>query len=49
MTIKGVKKILNNSEPLKLDESLNSHIKSSELKIKLTKISTIIKNLKKLK
>ena len=49
MTIKGVKKILNNNEPLKLDESLNSHIKSSELKLKLTKISTIIKKLKKLK
>ena len=49
MTIKGVKKILNNREPLKLDESLNSHIKATDLKNKLTKISNIIKNLKKLK
>ena len=49
MTIKGVKKILNNKEPLKLDESLNNHIKTSDLKNKLTKISNIIKNLKKLK
>ena len=49
MTIKGVKKLLNNGEPLKLDESLNKHIKASELKNKLTKISNIIKNLKNLK
>ena len=49
MTIKGVKKILNNREPLKLDEGLNSHIKATDLKNKLTKISNIIKNLKKLK
>ena len=49
MTIKGVKKILNNGEPLKLDESLNSHIKTTDLKYKLTKISNIIKNLKKMK
>ena len=49
MTIKGVKKILNNKEPLKLDENLNSHIKASDLKNKLTRISTIIKNLKKIK
>ncbi len=49
MTIKGVKKILKNKEPLKLDESLNNHIKASELKNKLTKISNIIKNLKTIK
>ena len=49
MTIKGVKKILDNKEPLKLDESLNNHIKASNLKNKLTKISKIIKNLKELK
>ena len=49
MTIKGVKKLLNNKEPLKLDESLNNHIKASELKNKLTRISDIIKNLKELK
>ena len=49
MTINGAKKALDNQEPLKLDESLNSHIKATDLKNKLTKISNIIKNLKKLK
>ena len=49
MTIKGVKKLLNNREPLKLDESSNNHIKATEFKIKLKKISNIIKNLKQLK
>ena len=49
MTIKGVKKILNNKDPLKLDENLNNHIKASELKNKINKISSIIKNLKNLK
>ena len=46
MTIKGVKKILNNKEPLKLDEMTNHSIKAINLKIKLEKISSIIKNLK---
>ena len=47
MTINGVKKILSYNDPLKLDESLNHHIKADNLKIKLTKISNLIKNLRK--
>ena len=47
MTIKGVKKILGNREPLKLDEIANHSIKASKLKNKLVKISNIIKSLKK--
>ena len=35
MTIKGVKKILNNNEPLKLDEIQNQTINASNLKNKL--------------
>ena len=46
MTIKGVKKILNNKEPLKLDEISNHSIKALNLKKKLVKISNIIKTLK---
>ena len=49
MTIKGVKKILNNKESLKLDEISNQTIKANNLKNKLVKISRIVKNLKKLK
>jgi len=49
MTINGVKKILNNNEPLKLDETVNDSIKANILKNKLTNISKIIKSLKKLK
>ena len=49
MTINGVKKILNNKEPLKLDESLNHSIKAKNLKNKLKKISNIIKELKEIK
>ena len=49
MTINGVKKILNNNEPLKLDETSNNSIKANILKNKLTNISNIIKSLKKLK
>ena len=49
MTINGVKKILNNKEPLKLDETSNNSIKADILKNKLTNISKIIKSLKKLK
>ena len=49
MTINGVKKILNNKEPLKLDESLNHSIKAKNLKNKLKKISDIIKELKEIK
>ena len=47
MTINGVKKILGNKEPLKLDENLNHSIKALNLKNKLTKISNILKDLKK--
>ena len=49
MTINGVKKILNNNEPLKLDETENNSIKADNLKNKLVKISNIIKSLRKLK
>jgi len=49
MTINGVKKILSNNEPLKLDETVNNSIKADNLKNKLVKISNIIKSLKKLK
>ena len=49
MTINGVKKILNNNEPLKLDETVNDSIKADILKSKLVNISKIIKSLKKLK
>ena len=46
MTINGVKKILSNKEPLKLDEMSNNSIKALGLKKKLVKISSIIKSLK---
>ena len=49
MTINGVKKILNNKEPLKLDETANDSIRTNILRNKLTNISEIIKSLKKLK
>ena len=49
MTINGAKKILNNNEPLKLDETSNNSIKASILRNKLTNISEIVKSLKKLK
>ena len=49
MTIKGVKKILNNKEPLKLDEMADNSIRADNLKNKLNKISSIVKSLKKFK
>ena len=49
MTINGVKKILDNREPLKLDESLNHSIKAKNLRNKLKKISNIIKEIKEIK
>ena len=49
MTINGVKKILNNKEPLKLDETSNNSIKADILKNKLNNISEIIRSLKKLR
>ena len=47
MTINGVKRILENKEPLKLDENSNRSIRAVELKNKLIKISKILKDLKK--
>ena len=51
MTINGVKKILNQNGPLKLDEFSNNSISvnNSKLKSKLYKILNIIKQLRKLK
>ena len=49
MTINGVKRILENKEPLKLDENSNRSIRAVELKNKLIKISNILKDLKKRK
>ena len=49
MTINGVKKILNSSESLELDEMANNSIKADNLRNKLVKISKIVKNLKELK
>ena len=49
MTINGVKKILDNKEPLKLDEMTNHSIKANNLINKLKNISNIIKDLKKIK
>tara|TARA_B100000683_G_scaffold92219_1_gene91201 strand:- start:82 stop:444 length:363 start_codon:yes stop_codon:yes gene_type:complete len=46
MTIKGVKKVLNEKESFKLDEIPKNSIKASNLKVKLIKISNLIKNLK---
>jgi DNA-binding transcriptional MerR regulator len=47
MTINGVKKILNSTESLELDEIANQSIRTENLKIKLTNISNKIKKLKK--
>ena len=47
MTISGVKKILNDNYPLKLDEKSNHIIKSGNLKNKLVKISNLLKDLKR--
>ena len=49
MTINGAKKILDNKEPLKLDEISNHPIKSYNLKNKLIKISNLVKSLKDIK
>ena len=49
MTISGVKKVLKNNQPLKLDETTNHSIKADMLRNKLFKISNIIKSLKKIK
>ena len=52
MTINGVKKILdnpNNNDTLNLDEIANNSIRTDNLKNKLSKISNIVKSLKKFK
>ena len=46
MTIKGVKKILDEKKSLNLDETLNHSIKAIDIKNKVIKISKIIKSLK---
>ena len=51
MTIKGVKKYLNNKNSLSLDETSNNSINSLDknIKDKLKKISKLIKNIKNIK
>ena len=51
MTIEGVKKMLKKNYSLKLDDSSNKpiNVRDNNLKIKLSKISKIIKELKDLK
>ena len=46
MTINGVKKILNNEDSLKLDESTDKSISAKNLRNKLLKISNKLKELK---
>ena len=46
MTIAGAKKILDNRDPLKLDETSNHSINTMKLKKKLVKISNLAKSLK---
>ena len=45
MTIKGAKKILNNEDSLKLDEIADKSIRTENLRNKLLKISTKLKEL----
>ena len=50
MTIKGVKKLLDNNKLLKLDETKNKSINSdNNIRTRLKNISKIIKEIKKLK
>ena len=49
MTIKGVKKILDNKDFLKLDETKNNSINPTEFKNKLVEFSNFLKKLKKIK
>ena len=46
LTIKGVKKILNNEDSLKLDEIADKSIRTENLRNKLLKISNKLKELK---
>ena len=49
MTIKGVKKVLNSNNPLKLDVLVNNSIKTdNNIKFKLKKISSLLKKIKEL-
>jgi DNA-binding transcriptional MerR regulator len=47
MTINGVKKVLNSGQSNELDEISNKSIRTNNLRNKISKISNIIKNLKK--
>ena len=49
MTINGVKKLLNSTKPNNLDEISNKSIRADNLRNKLTNISKIIGDLKKIK
>ena len=49
MTINGVKKFLKNKETLELDEISNRSISTLKIRNKVTKISNLVKILKKLK
>ena len=51
MTINGVKKLLNNRKPLKLDEISNNliSVNNTKIKNKIKNISNLIKQIKKLK
>ena len=51
MTIKGVKKLLNSKQSLKLDELSNNSISvdNSKIKSKLKKILNLVKDIKRLK
>ena len=49
MTINGVKKMLNSSQSNQLDEISNKSIRTNNLRNKISNISQIIKDLKKLK
>ena len=46
MTINGVKKILDNND-LNIDENLKKNITSHDIKFRLNRINSLIKNLKK--
>ena len=49
MTIRGVKKILDNKDFLKLDETKNNSINPTEFKNKLVEFSNLLKKLKRIK
>tara|TARA_B100000900_G_C20274869_1_gene591571 strand:- start:48 stop:422 length:375 start_codon:yes stop_codon:yes gene_type:complete len=49
LTINGVKKVLNSSNSNELDEISNKSIRTDNLRKKISNISNIIKDLKKLK